>query len=135
MASSSKQNAAVAAISVALLLTSHLAVAVAVAAGAEAGGVAPLNTCETPIAWAPCFGKTWVCVPLCLGLHYTGGFCQQEQMSEGDAGAEPAIIGGAICVCTKQCLLDVEAVQGAPAPSQPPVAEPPRGMRGVGMLN
>ncbi|PWZ39611.1 hypothetical protein Zm00014a_029462 [Zea mays] len=124
MASSSKQNAAVAAISVALLLTSH-----------QAGGVAPLNTCETPIAWAPCFGKTWVCVPLCLGLHYTGGFCQQEQMSEGDAGAEPAIIGGAICVCTKQCLLNVEAEQGALAPSQPPVAEPPRGMRGVRMLN
>uniref|UniRef100_A0A804MV82 Uncharacterized protein n=1 Tax=Zea mays TaxID=4577 RepID=A0A804MV82_MAIZE len=133
MASSSKQNAVVAAVSIALLLTSHLA---AGAEEAEAEGIAPLNTCETPIAWAPCFGKTWVCVPLCIGLRYTGGFCQQQQVIEGDAGAEPAIIGGAICVCTKQCLLvDVEAEQGAPAPSQPPVAEPPRGMRGVGMLN
>ena len=105
-------------------------VAVAAGAEAEAEAITPLNTCETPIPWALCFGKTYICIPLCVGMHHTGGYCQQQQMRESDA--EPAGFGGAICVCTKQCLAEAEAA-GGPS-SQPPV-EPPLGMRGIGMLN
>ncbi|CAD6256729.1 unnamed protein product [Miscanthus lutarioriparius] len=84
-----------------LHLTSHLV-------------VGDRDTCETPTC-IPCWGRNAICIPVCVALHFTGGFCK-----------------GATCVCTKQFLAEVETE--ASGRSQPPV-EPPLGKRGMGMLN
>ncbi|KAG0530231.1 hypothetical protein BDA96_05G167900 [Sorghum bicolor] len=99
----SKQVAAAAFALAFLLLTSDLAVGVAVAAaGAEEETIAPLNTCETPTC-IPCWGQNAICIPACVAMRFTGGFCN-----------------GKNCVCTKPCLAQSETEAGGPT-QQPPV--------------
>ncbi|NP_001145577.1 uncharacterized protein LOC100279046 precursor [Zea mays] len=98
----SKRVAVAAALALALqlILASHLA-----AAGAKKDEtIAPLQTCETMIK-VPCWGKNAICIPICIAMRYTGGFCDV-----------------ATCMCTKQCLAAAEAE--ADGASQQAVATP-----------
>ncbi|AQK58808.1 hypothetical protein ZEAMMB73_Zm00001d053130 [Zea mays] len=79
-------------------------VAVAAAGAKKDETIAPLQTCETMIK-VPCWGKNAICIPICIAMRYTGGFCDV-----------------ATCMCTKQCLAAAEAE--ADGASQQAVATP-----------